>query len=81
MQLNMASLLSTRICKTEAAQEEIAAAKPDFIVTAAYGQILPEALLELPKFRAVNVHASLLPRYRELLLYTGALLTAIKKLV
>ena len=50
--------------KTEAAQEEIAAAKPDFIVTAAYGQILPEALLELPKFRAVNVHASLLPRYR-----------------
>ncbi|MCP5972867.1 methionyl-tRNA formyltransferase, partial [Klebsiella pneumoniae] len=36
----------------------------DIIVTAAYGQILPVELLELPKDRAINVHASLLPRHR-----------------
>lgn len=36
----------------------------DLIVTAAFGQLLPESLLEHPKFGAVNVHASLLPKYR-----------------
>lgn len=38
--------------------------KPDLIVTAAYGQILPKAVLELPKLGCVNIHASLLPKYR-----------------
>lgn len=42
----------------------IAELKPDLIVTAAYGQILPKALLELPRLGCINVHASLLPRYR-----------------
>lgn len=37
---------------------------PDLIVTAAYGQILPKAVLELPRLGCVNVHGSLLPRYR-----------------
>jgi len=37
---------------------------PDLIVTAAYGQILPKAVLELPKFGCINIHASLLPKYR-----------------
>ncbi|MBN2983494.1 MULTISPECIES: methionyl-tRNA formyltransferase [Cohnella] len=37
---------------------------PDLIVTAAYGQILPKAVLDLPRFGCVNVHGSLLPRYR-----------------
>ncbi len=37
---------------------------PDLIVTAAFGQILPQALLDIPKLGTVNVHASLLPRYR-----------------
>lgn len=37
---------------------------PDCIVVAAYGQILPKSVLELPKYGCVNVHASLLPRYR-----------------
>lgn len=36
----------------------------DVAVVAAYGQILPEALLYLPKFHSINVHASLLPKYR-----------------
>lgn len=37
---------------------------PDLIVTAAFGQILPSAVLEAPKLGAINVHASLLPEYR-----------------
>lgn len=38
--------------------------QPDFVVVVAYGQILPAWLLECPRFAAVNIHASLLPRYR-----------------
>jgi methionyl-tRNA formyltransferase len=37
---------------------------PDLIVVVAFGQILPKALLEIPKYGCINVHASLLPRYR-----------------
>lgn len=37
---------------------------PDLIVTAAFGQYLPQEILDLPKFASINVHASLLPRYR-----------------
>lgn len=37
---------------------------PDLVVTAAFGQILPTAILEAPKLGAINVHASLLPAYR-----------------
>lgn len=46
------------------AVEQIAAYKPDLIITAAYGQILPKAVLELPKLGCINVHGSLLPKYR-----------------
>lgn len=38
--------------------------QPDLIVVVAFGQILPKALLEIPKYGCINVHASLLPRYR-----------------
>lgn len=38
--------------------------KPDVIVVAAYGRILPKEILELPAYGCINVHASLLPRYR-----------------
>ncbi len=38
--------------------------QPDIVVTAAFGQILPKALLDTPKFGCINVHASLLPEYR-----------------
>lgn len=43
---------------------ELAQWKPDVIVTAAYGQILPKAVLDMPQFGCLNVHGSLLPRYR-----------------
>ncbi len=38
--------------------------EPEIIITAAYGQILPKDLLEFPKYKCINVHASLLPAYR-----------------
>jgi methionyl-tRNA formyltransferase len=43
---------------------ELVALKPDVIVVAAYGQILPKAILSLPRFGCINIHASLLPRHR-----------------
>lgn len=42
----------------------LAALKPDIIVVVAFGQFLPAALLDLPPLGCINVHASLLPRYR-----------------
>lgn len=38
--------------------------KPDLIITAAYGQIVPQAVLDIPRLGCINVHASLLPLYR-----------------
>src|ERR1039457_6929833 len=43
---------------------ELRALKPDLIVVVAYGQILPQTILDLPKFGCLNVHTSLLPKYR-----------------
>jgi methionyl-tRNA formyltransferase len=43
---------------------ELAKMQLDLIVVAAYGQILPQAVLDLPKFGCINVHTSLLPKYR-----------------
>jgi len=39
-------------------------AKPDLIVTCAYGKIIPKELIDYPKYGCVNIHASLLPKYR-----------------
>lgn len=44
--------------------DEIARLQPELIVTAAYGQILPRAVLDIPPLGCINVHGSLLPRYR-----------------
>ncbi|NWK57004.1 methionyl-tRNA formyltransferase [Verrucomicrobiaceae bacterium N1E253] len=44
--------------------DELKALKPDVIVVMAYGQILKQALLDLPRVAIINVHASLLPKYR-----------------
>lgn len=44
--------------------DKLIALKPDLIVTAAYGQFLPTKLLKAPVHRSINVHASLLPKYR-----------------
>ena len=44
--------------------EEMRTLKPDAMVVIAFGQILPKSLLDLPKYGCVNIHASLLPKYR-----------------
>jgi methionyl-tRNA formyltransferase len=44
--------------------DQIRALAPDLIVVVAFGQILPQSLLDIPKHGCINIHASLLPRYR-----------------
>ena len=43
---------------------QLRALQPDVIVVAAFGQILPKAVLDLPPYGCINLHASLLPKYR-----------------
>lgn len=45
-------------------QEELASLQPDLMIVAAYGLILPQAVLDIPKKGCINVHASILPRWR-----------------
>src|SRR6266404_9261711 len=57
------------ILQPERARDEgfirsLQALEPDLIAVAAYGQILPKAILDLPRFGCLNVHTSLLPEYR-----------------
>ena len=44
--------------------DEILALEPDLIITCAYGQIIPKEILNYPKYGCINIHASLLPKYR-----------------
>lgn len=57
-------VLQPMTLKTEETQKEIAALNADLMVVAAYGLILPQAVLQLPKLGCLNIHASLLPRWR-----------------
>lgn len=50
--------------RTAEAAETIRQLNPDAIVVVAYGKILPKEILDIPKFGCINVHASLLPKYR-----------------
>jgi methionyl-tRNA formyltransferase len=58
------AILQPARIKDPQAIEEIRALKPDVIVVMAYGQILPRGLLEIPNIACLNLHASLLPRWR-----------------
>ena len=53
-----------KVRKNEKFINEIKALKPDIIVVVAYGKILPKELLDIPKYGAINVHGSLLPKLR-----------------
>ena len=46
------------------AVKELQELQPDLIIVVAYGQILPKAVLDIPRYHCINVHASLLPKYR-----------------
>ncbi len=58
------TVLQPATLKTEEAQREIAALDADAMVVAAYGLILPQAVLDMPRLGCLNIHASLLPRWR-----------------
>jgi len=61
---NDVRILQPKRIKSEEAVAEIRAFAPDVIVVMAYGQILPSAILEVPRIACLNLHASLLPRHR-----------------
>ena len=50
--------------RTEEPLEILKELAPELIVVVAYGKILPKAVLDLPKYGCINVHGSLLPKYR-----------------
>jgi len=58
------SVLQPLKIRTPEFLEQLRAWAPDLIVVAAYGRILPRSILDLPPLGCINVHASLLPRYR-----------------
>jgi methionyl-tRNA formyltransferase len=57
-------VLQPKTLRTEAVVAELAALKPDVIVVAAFGQILRQNVLDIPPHGCINIHASLLPRWR-----------------
>ncbi len=57
-------VLQPKSLKGEAEQAELAALKPDLMVVVAYGLLLPQAVLDIPRLGCINIHASLLPRWR-----------------
>ncbi len=57
-------VLQPATLKTEEAQKELVALSADVMVVAAYGLILPKAVLQIPRHGCLNIHASLLPRWR-----------------
>jgi len=58
------TLLQPEKVREETFEENLRALRPELIVVAAFGQILPKPILKIPAYGAVNVHASLLPKYR-----------------
>ena len=61
---NKIEVLQPEKIKTEEFTNQLADLNPDLIVVVAFGQILSQKILDLPKFGCINVHASLLPKYR-----------------
>lgn len=64
VRLGIEKILQPVKVKTPEFAESIRQMKPDLIVTAAYGRILTKEVLDIPKLGCINVHASLLPKYR-----------------
>lgn len=64
LELNVPIQQPERLKKNSAALDALAALAPDVIVVVAYGLILPRQVLALPRLGCINVHASLLPRWR-----------------
>ncbi|MDE5974020.1 MAG: methionyl-tRNA formyltransferase [Eubacterium sp.] len=61
---NGLSVYQPNSLKNDVSYELIKKLNPDIIIVAAYGKILPKDILDIPKYGCVNIHASLLPKYR-----------------
>jgi methionyl-tRNA formyltransferase len=72
-------LVETETVKRDAGFEALVAARPDVLVVVAYGEILPDAVLELPSVAPVNLHFSLLPALRGASPVQGALLEGLAR--
>ena len=64
LKANLNILQPEKIKNNEAFLSELRKINPDFIFVAAYGKILTNDILNIPKFGCINVHSSLLPKYR-----------------
>jgi methionyl-tRNA formyltransferase len=64
LELNISTCQPVKIKQDLIALEKIKEIQPELIVVAAYGQIIPASIIYLPRHRSVNVHFSLLPKYR-----------------
>jgi methionyl-tRNA formyltransferase len=73
------SILQPEKLKEISFQEKLRGLGADLFVLAAYGQILPKTILSLPKYGAMNIHASLLPKYRGSAPIAWAILNGEKK--
>ena len=63
-QLKNLPVLQPERARDEGFIEQVRQLAPDLIIVAAYGQILPQSLLDVPRFGCLNIHTSLLPKYR-----------------
>ena len=57
-------LVQPRSLKDPVVRESLSAYRPDLLIVVAYGLILPQAVLDIPTWGSINVHASLLPKFR-----------------
>lgn len=64
LKYNLEVLQPEKVRGNEDFYEQLKALKPDVMVVVAYGQILPESILEIPRLGCINIHGSLLPKYR-----------------
>lgn len=76
---NNLKIVQPKNFKEEDTISKIKEMNPDLIVVVAYGKILPKSLLEIPKFGAINVHSSLLPKYRGAAPINAAIINGEKK--
>lgn len=81
-QENNLPIIQPRKVKAPQVVEQLAALKPDLIIVVAFGQILSQKILDIPRFGCINVHGSLLPKYRgaapiEWAIINGATVTGI----
>ncbi len=63
-QVNNLPIFQPETLKNKEAEEQIKKLNPDVIIVIAYGQIIPQNILDIPKFQTLNIHGSLLPKYR-----------------